>query len=98
MEPADGEADGDHRRRRQARDAALVDAVRAGDPAAFGQLHDVWFDAVFDVAARLVRGRSDAVAVSAEAFEVAWRRLPGLEPPEALAGWLLRLARNAALV
>jgi DNA-directed RNA polymerase specialized sigma24 family protein len=91
------EPDDDRRRHRQARDAALVAAVRHGDLAAFGRLHDQWFDAVFDVAARLVRRRDDALAVAGETFDVAWRRLPGLDPPEALGGWLLRLARNAAL-
>jgi DNA-directed RNA polymerase specialized sigma24 family protein len=98
MDRADDEAGAERRRQRQAHDAGMVNALREGDPTAFGQLYDRWSDAVFDVAARLVRRRPDAVEVSVETFEVAWRRLPTLEPPEALAGWLLRLARNAALV
>jgi DNA-directed RNA polymerase specialized sigma24 family protein len=97
MDGADGEAS-DGRRQRQARDAELIAALRRGEPDAFGGLYDHWFDAVFDIAARLVRRRSDAVDVTAETFEVAWRRLPGLDPPEAFGGWLLRLVRNAALV
>src|SRR4051812_2698562 len=97
MDGADGEAS-DGRRRRQARDAELIAALRRGEPDAFGRLYDHWFDAVFDIGARLVRRRGDAVDVTAETFEVAWRRLPGLDPPEAFGGWLLRLARNAALV
>jgi DNA-directed RNA polymerase specialized sigma24 family protein len=97
MDPSERAAEDDERRRRQARDAVLVDTVRQGDPGAFGRLHDEWRDQLFDLAVRLLRSREEAVAVVCEAFAEAWYRLPRLERPEALGAWLLGLARQAAL-
>jgi len=82
---------------RRARDAELVRAVRGGDQAAFATLFDDWFDAVHDVARRVVRRGDIADEVAQDAFLTAWRRLDSLEAPESFGGWLLRIARNAAL-
>ena len=38
---------------RGAIDAALVERVRGGDPDAFGELYDQWFDRVHDLAFRV---------------------------------------------
>ncbi|MEL7206749.1 MAG: sigma factor, partial [Actinomycetota bacterium] len=78
-------------------DAALVAAVRDGDPDAFGRLFDAWFDRAYDVARRIVRDPDDAADVAQEALLAGWRNLDGLEDPRAFGGWVLRIARNRAL-
>src|SRR4051812_20575056 len=91
------EATGGERDTRRARDAELVRAARAGDPAAFGTLFDDWFDRVHDVTRRIVRRSDLADEVAQDVFLSAWRRLDSLDQPEAFGGWILRIARNAAL-
>ncbi len=82
---------------RGAVDAALVARVRGGDPDAFGELYDRWFDRVHDVAFRITRDHAAAADVAQDAFLAAWRQLAGLERAEVFGGWLLRIARNRAL-
>src|SRR6185312_12280349 len=82
---------------RGADDAALVALVLAGDRNAFGQLYDRWFDRVLDLAYRIVWDTDAAADAAQEAFISAWRNLGRLEDHNAFGGWLLRIARNAAL-
>ena len=77
--------------------AALVRQAVAGDDAAFGRLYDEWFDRVFDAAAWVVRDRAAAADIAQDAFLRAWRSIGSLRDPELFGGWLLRIARNAAL-
>ncbi len=81
----------------RARDADLVARTRDGDPDAFGKLYDAWFDRVFNVALRIVHDQDTAAEVAQDAFLAAWRKLDGLTDPASFGGWLLRIARNAAL-
>jgi RNA polymerase sigma factor (sigma-70 family) len=81
----------------RARDGALVARQRSGDPDAFGELYDIWFDRVFNVALRIVRDQEIAAEVTQDAFASAWRNLDGLDDPASFGGWLLRIGRNAAL-
>lgn len=81
----------------KADDAALVEAARAGDGAAFGVLFDRWFDRVHDVAYRIVRDREVAAEVAQDTFLAAWQGLDRLEQVGSFGGWLLRIARNRAL-
>jgi RNA polymerase sigma factor (sigma-70 family) len=83
--------------RRGADDAHLVERVRAGDPNAFGVLYDTWFDRVLDLAYRILFDEDAAADVAQETFLSAWRNLDRLDDPYAFGGWLLRIARNAAL-
>ena len=46
---------------------------------------------------RITRDASTAGDVAEDAFLAAWRALPQLEQPDVFGGWLLRIARNAAL-
>jgi RNA polymerase sigma factor (sigma-70 family) len=78
-------------------DAALVLAVREGDPEAFGVLFDRWFDRVYDVARNIVRDPDTAADVAQDTFISAWERLDRLDRIESFGGWLLRIARNRAL-
>jgi RNA polymerase sigma factor (sigma-70 family) len=93
---AAGRAGADHDAAR-ARDARLVDSAVAGDQQAFGRLYDLWFDRVFGLVRRIVHDQEVAAEVAQDAFLSAWRSLATLERPEAFGGWLLRIARNAAL-
>src|SRR5919201_3019496 len=83
--------------RRGADDAPLVARVRAGDPNAFGELYDRWFDRVLDLAYRIVWDRDAAADVAQDTFLSAYRNIGRLEDAHAFGGWLLRIARNAAL-
>ena len=78
-------------------DGALVEAARAGDQSAFGQLFDTWFDRVHDLSRRIVKDPGVASEVAQDAFLSAWTRLATLEDPDAFGGWLLRIARNGSL-
>ncbi|MCX7620090.1 MAG: sigma-70 family RNA polymerase sigma factor, partial [Acidimicrobiales bacterium] len=80
----------------RSRDAALVEAARAGDQSAFGKLYDAWFDRVFDLARRIVRDEETAADVAHDTFLAAWRNLDRLADPQAFGGWLLRIARNTS--
>jgi len=80
----------------RARDARLVEAAVAGDSRAFGQLYDLWFDRVWNVALRIVHDQETAAEVAQDVFVSAWRNLGTLEDADAFGGWLLRIARNAS--
>ena len=82
---------------RGAHDAPLVERVRAGDPDAFGQLYDRWFERVHDLAYRVLWDEEAAADVAQEAFLSAWRNIGTLQDTNAFGGWLLRIARNQAL-
>jgi len=102
--PTDGSVDGGftdggadpERLASRARDTQLVNAIRAGDSQAFGQLYDKWFDRIYDLAHRIVRNPDIAAEVAQDTFLKAWRSLDSLENPDAFGGWLLRIARNAS--
>ncbi len=49
-------------------DGALVEAARAGDQSAFGQLFDTWFDRVHDLSRRIVKDPGVASEVAQDAF------------------------------
>lgn len=75
----------------------LVEAARAGDQGAFGQLFDHWFDRVHDLSRRIVRDDGIAGEVAQDAFLKAWTKLDSLDDVDAFGGWLLRIARNGSL-
>ncbi len=78
-------------------DGALVEAARAGDQRAFGQLFDAWFDRVHDVSRRIVHDDGIAGEVAQDTFLRAWTKLDTLDDVDAFGGWVLRIGRNASL-
>lgn len=78
-------------------DGRRVEAALAGDPGAFGQLFDGWFDRVHDLSRRIVRDPEIAAEVAQDAFLAAWTGLATLDDVDAFGGWLLRIARNRSL-
>jgi RNA polymerase sigma-70 factor, ECF subfamily len=79
---------------------AVATASEAPDQArvAFEALYRASRDDVYAYAAGLLRDRSAAEEVTAQAFERAWRRRRQLNPRRGTArAWLFGIARNAAL-
>jgi RNA polymerase sigma-70 factor (ECF subfamily) len=72
----------------------LVNRLRAGDPAAFGVVYDLFHPRLFNFLARLSRRR----AVAEDLVEEAWLRLvahaPRLRPDTRLGPWLFTVARH----
>jgi RNA polymerase sigma-70 factor (ECF subfamily) len=77
-------------------DAALVAAIRRGDPGSREALYHRYKRRVFALAVRIV-GANDAEEVSQEAFIRIFRGLPKFRGDAALGTWIYRLSVNAAL-
>ena len=76
-------------------DAELVRAAQAGDTGSFEILYSKYAPVVHSI----VLGRlpaADADDVTQNVFITAWRKLAALRDPAAFAGWVARIARNAA--
>ncbi len=75
----------------------VIDAIRGGDPYAFGELvsrHDRWVRGVIFG----VLGNHDRVEdVAQHVWMTAWERISHLRDPGRWRPWLYRLARNAAI-
>ena len=84
-------ADGDG-----ASDQELVDAARAGDMQAFGTLYTRHIDAVRREISRTT-GDAPVVDLAHDVFIRALEALPSLREPAAFKGWLLTIARRAAI-
>ena len=77
-----------------------VDVVRraqAGERAAFAELYEAYFDAVYGFCYQLTRSAADAADAVQETFVKAVERLHTLRDPAMFRGWLYAIARNAAL-
>jgi RNA polymerase sigma-70 factor (ECF subfamily) len=80
----------------RAEDAALIEAVRRGDPGSREAIYHRFKRRVFALAVRIV-GVMDAEEVTQEAFIRIFRGLPKFRGDAALGTWIYRLAVNAAL-
>jgi RNA polymerase sigma factor (sigma-70 family) len=78
-------------------DERLVAAFRAGDEAAFQQLHDRYRSALLRFATRILRDGGTAEDVVQEALWRAHRALRRDDRPMNLRPWLYRLVRNCCL-
>ncbi len=76
--------------------ATLVMAARGGDAAAVRTLYARFARVVHGVLLGYVQ-HADADDLTQDVFQTALQRLPELREPAAFPGWLLRIARNAAL-
>lgn len=74
----------------------MVERAQA-DPAAFGDLYDLYFSRVYAYAYRRLGSRAEAEDVTAETFLAALAGLPRFEwRGGGFLAWLFRIARNAA--
>jgi RNA polymerase sigma-70 factor, ECF subfamily len=79
-------------------DAALIERLRAGDPAAFEELVRAHTTHLLAVARRLLRQDEDARDAVQEAFLQAFRGLPSFAGRCLLSTWLHRIVVNVALM
>jgi RNA polymerase sigma-70 factor (ECF subfamily) len=79
-------------------DAALLDALRRGDDAAFEQLVRLHTPMLLALARRLLRSDEDARDALQQAFMSAFRGLPAFNGQSRLATWLHRIVVNVCLM
>jgi RNA polymerase sigma-70 factor (ECF subfamily) len=77
-------------------DAALIDASRNGDRAAFAVIVERYQRAVYAVSFARVRDRALSDDITQDTFVTAWRRLGDLRDAGRLPAWLCGIARNLA--
>jgi RNA polymerase sigma-70 factor (ECF subfamily) len=77
-------------------DRALVDALRAGDEAAFAGIVDEWSAALLRVAQIYVSSRAVAEEVVADTWLAVLRGLPQFEGRSMLKTWVFRILTNTA--
>ncbi|WP_437204784.1 RNA polymerase sigma factor [Planctomicrobium sp. SH664] len=70
----------------------LVRLAQRGDREAFGLLAKEYETAIFGIAFRRLRNRSEAIEVTQEVFLRAMRKINQLREPERFIGWLKRIA------
>jgi len=78
-------------------DAALVEAARAGDTAAFERLMRSHLDAVYGHALRFFGDRATAEDAAQEVWVKVYRSLPEFDGRAAFSTWLYRITRNVCL-
>src|SRR2546423_6521297 len=75
----------------------VVQRAQAGERAAFAEVYEAYFDAVYAFCYQLTRSAADAADAVQETFVKAVERLHTLRDPTMFRGWLYAIARNAAL-
>ena len=75
---------------------ALMERVRAGEPAAFRQLYDTYGPSVMRFLYRLCSDRSLAEDLTQDAFVRVWRAAPRWEPRARVRTWIFEIARRLA--
>ena len=78
------------------RDAALVEALRRGDPAAPELLLDTYGDRVYRLAVRITGNEQDAEEVVQDALWTAARKIGMFKGESAFGSWVYRITANTA--
>lgn len=78
-------------------DGEVVRRVLAGERPLFEVLMRRYNQRVYRIVRAVLHGEQEAEDAMQQAWLQAWRRLPQLDEPEAVAGWLARIAANEAL-
>lgn len=78
-------------------DAELVEAARAGDRDAFGELVGRYQDRLFNTMLRIAGTREDAADATQDAFVQAYLKLDSFRGDAQFFTWLYRIAMNVAL-
>jgi RNA polymerase sigma factor (sigma-70 family) len=78
-------------------DAALVEAARGGDGAAWAAIYDRYADKLHDHCHRILRDRDEAADALHDAFIAASHHLDQLRDPSRLRPWLYSICRHEAL-
>ena len=78
------------------RDAALLEALRAEDPAATEMLVDTYGDRVYRLTYRITGSNEDAEEATQDALWTAARKISSFKGESQFGSWLYRIAANAA--
>jgi RNA polymerase sigma-70 factor (ECF subfamily) len=78
------------------RDAALLEALRQGDPKAMEQLVETYADRVYRLTFRITGSKEDAEEATQDALWTAGRKIATFKGDSAFGSWLYRIAANAA--
>jgi RNA polymerase sigma-70 factor (ECF subfamily) len=79
-------------------DGRCIARIAAGDADALGELYDRYARVIFGVVLRVVGGPESAEEVTQDVFHAVWRRASTYRRERgSVKGWLLRIARNAAI-
>lgn len=78
------------------RDAALLEALRAEDPAATEMLVDTYGDRVYRLTYRITGSNEDAEEATQDALWTAARKIASFKGESQFGSWLYRIAANAA--
>ena len=78
------------------RDAALLDALRRGDPKAMEQLVETYADRVYRLTFRITGSKEDAEEATQDALWTAGRKIGTFKGDSAFGSWLYRIAANAS--
>ncbi len=78
------------------RDAALLEALRAEDPAATEMLVDTYGDRVYRLTFRITGSNEDAEEATQDALWTAARKIGSFKGESQFGSWLYRIAANAA--
>ena len=77
-------------------DAALVEALRRGDPSAAEQLVETYGDRVYRLALRITTSKEDAEEAAQDALWTAARKIQMFKGDSAFGSWIYRITANAA--
>lgn len=75
-------------------DLELVQAIQAGDEAAFTVLYERYFERVHNFAYGRLRNRADAEEVAQETFVCVFRSLPSFAGRSSLLSWIYGITKN----
>ena len=78
----------------RARDRELVDRVLAGDPLAFSEIFDSYFQRVYAFTLKRVGDPAEAEDLTQETFVQLYRSLPSFEGRSSLLTWTFGIAHN----
>ena len=78
------------------RDAALLEALRRGDPKAMEQLVETYADRVYRLTFRITGSKEDAEEATQDALWTAGQKIGTFKGDSAFGSWLYRIAANAA--
>jgi RNA polymerase sigma-70 factor (ECF subfamily) len=82
---------------RRTADAALIEAVLAGNVELFGELVQAYQGRLYNAVARMVGNPDDAEDIVQDAFVQAFRKLDSFRASSSFYTWIYRIAVNAAI-